>query len=84
MFNIDRDELYDVPIEKLNLTVKTYNILARQGITAVGDVLDLYIRLNYFTGAMISFPSTVWNIPSDELIVKVIEYLHDNHLEEND
>lgn len=84
MFNIHREDLYDVPIEKLNLTVKTYNILARQGITTVGDVLDLYVRLNYFDGGMITFPSTVRNIPSDELIAKILEYLHDNHLGEND
>ncbi|MGQ9888134.1 MAG: DNA-directed RNA polymerase subunit alpha [Aggregatilineales bacterium] len=37
-------ELYDKPIEELDLSVRVFNSLKRTGITTVGDVLDMLDR----------------------------------------
>jgi DNA-directed RNA polymerase subunit alpha len=34
------DRRYGLPIERLNLSVRSYNCLRREGIATVGDVLD--------------------------------------------
>jgi DNA-directed RNA polymerase subunit alpha len=39
-----RPELYDKPIEELDLSVRVFNSLKRTGITTVGDVLDMLAR----------------------------------------
>ncbi len=39
-----RPELYDKPIEELDLSVRVFNSLKRTGITTVGDVLDMLMR----------------------------------------
>lgn len=39
-----RPELYDKPIEELDLSVRVFNSLKRTGITTVGDVLDMLTR----------------------------------------
>ncbi len=36
------DEVVEVPIEELDLSVRVFNSLKRTGITTVGEVLDLY------------------------------------------
>ncbi|MCK5054106.1 MAG: DNA-directed RNA polymerase subunit alpha [Anaerolineales bacterium] len=35
------DEVYEIPIENLDLTVRVFNSLKRTGITSVGEVLDM-------------------------------------------
>ena len=37
-------ELYDKPIEELDLSVRVFNSLKRTGITTIGDVLDMLAR----------------------------------------
>ena len=37
-------QLYDKPIEELDLSVRVFNSLKRTGITSVGDVLDMLHR----------------------------------------
>jgi DNA-directed RNA polymerase subunit alpha len=37
-------ELYEKPIEELDLSVRVFNSLKRTGITTVGDVLDMLAR----------------------------------------
>lgn len=39
-----KPELYDKPIEELDLSVRVFNSLKRTGITTVGDVLDMLQR----------------------------------------
>jgi DNA-directed RNA polymerase subunit alpha len=39
-----RPELYDKPIEELDLSVRVFNSLKRTGITTIGDVLDMLNR----------------------------------------
>jgi len=39
-----RPELYDLPIETLDLTVRVFNSLKRTGITTVGEVLEMLDR----------------------------------------
>lgn len=39
-----RRELYDKPIEELDLSVRVFNSLKRTGITTIGDVLDMLGR----------------------------------------
>jgi DNA-directed RNA polymerase subunit alpha len=34
-------EIYNLPIEALNLSMRTYNSLRRHGLTLVGEVLDM-------------------------------------------
>ncbi len=36
-------EVYDVPLEKLNLSVRVFNSLRRSGITSVGEVLEMLV-----------------------------------------
>lgn len=40
----DHDQLYEKPIEELDLSVRVFNSLKRTGITTVGDVLDMLDR----------------------------------------
>jgi DNA-directed RNA polymerase subunit alpha len=44
-------EIYDTPIENLDLSVRVFNSLKRTGITTVGEVLDM---LDKGTEAMLS------------------------------
>lgn len=39
-----RNELYEKPIEELDLSVRVFNSLKRTGITTIGDVLDMLDR----------------------------------------
>lgn len=78
MFDVSRDELYNVPIEKLNLTVKTFNLYKRTGMDSVGDCLDLY--LDFFGGHTYNFRLQLIDPLEKEIIAKIIEYLHDHHL----
>lgn len=78
MFNIIRDDLYYVPIENLNLSVKTLNLLKRTGITSVGDCLDIYEFSNSGITAQIRFD--IKDAIDSEVINSIIEYLHDYHL----
>jgi DNA-directed RNA polymerase subunit alpha len=39
-----KPELYDKPIEELDLSVRVFNSLKRTGITTIGDVLDMLQR----------------------------------------
>jgi DNA-directed RNA polymerase subunit alpha len=39
-----KPELYDKPIEELDLSVRVFNSLKRTGITTIGDVLDMLAR----------------------------------------
>jgi DNA-directed RNA polymerase subunit alpha len=39
-----KPELYDKPIEELDLSVRVFNSLKRTGITTIGDVLDMLDR----------------------------------------
>lgn len=39
-----RPQLYDKPIEELDLSVRVFNSLKRTGITTIGDVLDMLER----------------------------------------
>jgi DNA-directed RNA polymerase subunit alpha len=39
-----RPQLYEKPIEELDLSVRVFNSLKRTGITTVGDVLDMLDR----------------------------------------
>ena len=82
MFNIHRDDLYDVPIEKLNLTVKTFNLFKRTGLDSVGDCLDLYF--DFWGGYTYNFRLGLIDPLEKEVFPKIVEYLHDNHLENND
>jgi DNA-directed RNA polymerase subunit alpha len=40
----DHDQLYEKPIEELDLSVRVFNSLKRTGITTIGDVLDMLDR----------------------------------------
>jgi DNA-directed RNA polymerase subunit alpha len=40
----DHDQLYEKPIEELDLSVRVFNALKRTGITTIGDVLDMLDR----------------------------------------
>lgn len=42
--NNRRPQLYDKPIEELDLSVRVFNSLKRTGITTIGDVLDMLER----------------------------------------
>jgi DNA-directed RNA polymerase subunit alpha len=42
--NTRRPQLYDKPIEELDLSVRVFNSLKRTGITTIGDVLDMLER----------------------------------------
>ena len=44
-------QLYEVPIEELDLTMRAFNCLKRAGITAVGDILD---RMERGSGEMLA------------------------------
>lgn len=45
MTDLSREELYEIPIAKLNLPVKALNSCLRNGITSVGDCVDCAERL---------------------------------------
>jgi len=69
-FDVSQEELYSVPIEKLNLSVKTYKLFKRESIVSVGDCIDAFV----FSGIRMGFDI------QDEILAKVIEYLYDNHM----
>lgn len=45
MTDLTIEELYEIPIEKLNLPVKALNSCLRTGLTSVGDCVDCAERL---------------------------------------
>jgi DNA-directed RNA polymerase subunit alpha len=69
-------ELYDKPIEELDLSVRVFNSLKRTGITTVGDVLDMLDRGPDAMLAIRNFGEK----SLDELVDKLKEkgYLHDD------
>ncbi len=70
-----RPELYDKPIEELDLSVRVFNSLKRTGITTVGDVLDMLARGQDAMLAIRNFGEK----SLDELVEKLREkgYLND-------
>ena len=40
MTDLSKQELYDIPIQKMNLPVKAYNSCIRTGLISVGDCVD--------------------------------------------
>lgn len=70
-----RRELYDKPIEELDLSVRVFNSLKRTGITTVGDVLDMLARGPDAMLAIRNFGEK----SLDELVVKLRDkgYLND-------
>ncbi len=70
-------ELYDKPIEELDLSVRVFNSLKRTGITTVGDVLDMLDRGPDAMLAIRNFGEK----SLDELVDKLKEkgYLHDDN-----
>jgi DNA-directed RNA polymerase subunit alpha len=69
-------DLYDKPIEELDLSVRVFNSLKRTGITTVGDVLDM---LNRGPDAMLAIRN-FGEKSLDELVAKLKEksYLPDD------
>lgn len=68
---IIRDDLYQVPIEKLGLSIKAINACKRLGMDSVGDCVDVIDRLR---GGV--FPRRLFPV-FDEIVVIVVEYIHD-------
>jgi DNA-directed RNA polymerase subunit alpha len=70
-------QLYDKPIEELDLSVRVFNSLKRTGITTVGDVLDMLDRGPDAMLAIRNFGEK----SLDELVVKLKEkgYLPPDH-----
>lgn len=68
-------EIYEMPIENLDLSVRVFNSLKRTGITTVGEVLDM---LNKGEEAMLAIRN-FGDKSLDELRVKLREkgYLKD-------
>lgn len=60
MTDLTIEELYELPIEKLNLPVKAFNSCLRTGITTVGDCVDFVSRI-HSTDAMIIISSRYWD-----------------------
>lgn len=71
-----KPELYDKPIEELDLSVRVFNSLKRTGITTIGDVLDMLARGPDAMLAIRNFGEK----SLDELVVKLKEkgYLADD------
>jgi DNA-directed RNA polymerase subunit alpha len=69
-------ELYEKPIEELDLSVRVFNSLKRTGITTIGDVLDMLDRGPDAMLAIRNFGEK----SLDELVDKLREkgYLHDD------
>ncbi len=63
------NELYDVPIEELDLAVRAYNCLKRANITSVGDVME---RLSKGTDEMLAIRN-FGRKSLDELIMRLKE-----------
>ena len=57
MTDMSRKMLYDIPIQKLNLSVKPMNFCLRLGVTTVGDCVDAVDRLLFPSGGTISVPA---------------------------
>jgi DNA-directed RNA polymerase subunit alpha len=72
----DHDQLYEKPIEELDLSVRVFNSLKRTGITTIGDVLDMLDRGPDAMLAIRNFGEK----SLDELVEKLREkgYLHDD------
>jgi DNA-directed RNA polymerase subunit alpha len=70
-------ELYEKPIEELDLSVRVFNSLKRTGITTIGDVLDMLDRGPDAMLAIRNFGEK----SLDELVEKLKEkgYLHDEN-----
>ena len=62
------DSLYEVPIEKLDLSVKAVNVLKRSGVTSVGDCIAFYYHCR--AGA-IDAPSEFMRTMLDEVQEKL-------------
>ena len=43
--DLDDDDLYNIPVEELGLSIKSINAIKRLGVTTVGDCLDHHIRV---------------------------------------
>lgn len=71
-----KTELYEKPIEELDLSVRVFNSLKRTGITTIGDVLDMLDRGPDAMLAIRNFGEK----SLDELVEKLREkgYLHDD------
>jgi len=71
-----KHELYEKPIEELDLSVRVFNSLKRTGITTIGDVLDM---LNRGQDAMLAIRN-FGEKSLDELVDKLKEknYLPDD------
>ncbi len=71
-----KTELYEKPIEELDLSVRVFNSLKRTGITTIGDVLDMLDRGPDAMLAIRNFGEK----SLDELVDKLREkgYLHDD------
>lgn len=64
-------EWYEIPIEKLGLSVSTINKLKRIGMNSVGDCIDFFERGN---NAMINVPFGLIGAMVGEVKVKLIEH----------
>jgi|GEM_PF-3685276 len=73
---ITREDLDYVGIEKLNLSIKTYNTFRRTGIELVSDVLMIIEAIG--AGFPIYFHISTPEIIA-EILPKLIEFLHENH-----
>ncbi len=71
--------LYQIPIEQLNLTVKTLNVCFRQGVATIGDAIDAVEMLHdgFGTSTSLVFQETLLN----EVLV-LPELTKDGYLEE--
>jgi len=71
-----KTELYEKPIEELDLSVRVFNSLKRTGITTIGDVLDMLDRGPDAMLAIRNFGEK----SLDELVEKLRDkgYLHDD------
>lgn len=71
-----KHELYEKPIEELDLSVRVFNSLKRTGITTIGDVLDMLDRGPDAMLAIRNFGEK----SLDELVEKLRDkgYLHDD------
>lgn len=67
MTDLSREELYEIPIERLNMSVKAINVCLRTGANSVGDCIDA--AMNYFFPELSHMGQGRWNfweiIPTD-------------------
>ena len=59
--------LQDMPLERLNLTVKTYNLVKSTGMSTISDCLDHFL----IRGAMVTFKTGLVEAMNNEVKQKL-------------